>query len=83
MIPEGLTRKHIEDAVARGDHQMVYRGGVVDIDKIMAEIKAEDEYNAAIVGKPERVSRQPEKGKRLHEIGDRNSDAGGTIKGDE
>lgn len=40
-LPEGLTVKHIEDAVNRNDHQMVYHGAVINIDELWKMIKEE------------------------------------------
>ncbi len=69
-LPEGLTRKHIEDAVNRGDHVMMYRGGVVNIDELWKMIQ-EDEKPKGIIendqrGKLKRIREQSENGSEFH-----------------
>jgi hypothetical protein len=64
-LPDGLTRKHIEDAINRGDHQMVYRGATINVDELWKMIQEsenkKDMSKNDIRGKFRTISEQSEK----------------------
>jgi hypothetical protein len=61
-LPDGLTRQHIEDAVNRNDHQMVYRGAVINIDELWKMIQESERKEEPKDGRGriKRISEQSE-----------------------